>query len=133
MSRNYVLKLYLCTVRIKNKINEYISHSFYERVINQSVIGNHFRGFKQNLQPTHGKHVNIHQPQIFLIWRSIKYKYNLQFLAKMFLHISFKTPTVDNLLLAKTPFFTYLTLGLKFSKFHVWWSVSFSFLILQQS
>ena len=36
------------------------------------------------------------------------HKYNLQELPKMFLHISFKTPTVNNLLLAKTPFITFV-------------------------
>ena len=43
---------------------------------------------------TYGKHVNIHQPRTFQMLRRIKYKYNLVW-PKMFLHISFKTPTVD--------------------------------------
>ena len=42
------------------------------------------------------------------MWRSNKYKYHLQVLHKMILNISFKSPTVDNLLLAKTPLITFV-------------------------
>ena len=42
------------------------------------------------------------------MWRRIKYKYHLQVLFKMCLHISFKSPTVDNLLQVQIPFITFV-------------------------
>ena len=66
---------------------------------------------------TRGKLVNTHQPRTFQMWRSIKYKYHLQVLPKMFLLIN--SSTVDNLLLAKTSFITFVIIY----KWRVWHSV----------
>ena len=65
---------------------------------------------------SHGRHVNIHQQQTFCCGIAS----NTSIIYKMFLHISFKSQTVDNL---KTPFFNIC----HFCKwrFHVWCSVFF--------